>query len=256
MFFFSFFVIVIVVVVVILTIPKTHQRNLGLHIFYLNNFFFSVTQNLLITFLNMSSNQGQLYMGQQNENLNYLYNLINELKKQIELNQTKKDSILERVDTLSSIINRGPTKTQENISNDIALFDRFLSQKSTSLLPKKIIVNEHANSDYEVYLKNQNELLNELLLQRRKITSHSINILKQNEDDLSSVIDHLRNDFMHNQKNVLNDIRRQFQNVHMNYEDLEFEGYMTNIENLQVVFDIISLYKIIMSILGNDSPCS
>lgn len=202
----------------------------------------------------MSSNQGQLYMGQQNENLKFLYNLINKLKKQIELNQTKKDSILELVDILSSIINRDPAKAQEKISNDIALFDHFLSRKSGNL--QKKLVNETKDSDYEVYLKKQNELLNELLLQRRKITSHSINILKQNEDDLSSVIDFLRNDFMHHQKTVLNDMRRQFQDINTKYEDVEFKGYMTNIENLQMVFDIISLYKIIISILEDNSPLS
>lgn len=202
----------------------------------------------------MSSNQGRLYMGQQNENLKYLYNVINGLKQQIELNQAKKDSILVNVDILSSIINRDPKKTQENIRNDIALFDCFLNRKLDSL--QKGLVDEIKDSDYKGYLENQNTLLNELLLQQRKCTSHSVNILKRNEDDLSSVIDFLRNDFIHHQKDVLNDTRYQFQNVHTKYEDLEFEGYMTNIKNLQMVFDIISLYKIIIAILGDDSSLS
>lgn len=199
----------------------------------------------------MSSNQGQLYMGQQNENLKYLYNLLNELKRQIELNRSKKDAILENVDTLASMINRDPVKNQENISKDIALFDQFLTQKSTKF--QNLSAYENKNSDYEVYLKNQNEILKELLLEQKKITTRSIYTLKQNEDDLSSVIDFLRNDILHYQKSILNEIREQFLNVHLKYEKLEFERYMTNIENLQMVFDIISLYKLIISILEGTS---
>ncbi|CAL9728100.1 factor arrest protein 7 [Monosporozyma unispora] len=193
---------------------------------------------------NPVASQNQLYMSQQNENLEYLYSLIKQLMVQTKHNQQLKDNILESIDTLSNKLNRDPEKKSDNIKKDIFLFELFLSRNS--LNSQNGAVNEDTQNESNDDLSNlklQNERLHELLRIRKDISFYSVNTLKHHENGLSEVINLLRNDILQYQTSTLEQIRAEFTNILLAHEDSEFKQYLSSIEGIQKVFDIIKLYK-------------
>lgn len=201
---------------------------------------------------NSLASQGQLYMSQQNENLRYMYTLINQLRSQTKQNQHIKDSIVESIDMLTNKLNRDPEKMRENIIKDISIFELFLSRNSLDLAPHTTLNDDPKESnDYISQLKRQNKMLQELLATKQEISSCSVLTLKHHEDSLSKVINLLRDDILQYQNSTLEEIRQQFSTILLNHENMEFQEYVANTEGIQKVFHILKVYRIICSILDD-----
>lgn len=201
---------------------------------------------------NTLSSQGQLYMSQQNENLKYMYTLISQLRTQTKQNQHIKDNIMECIDTLTNKLNRDPEKMSDNINKDICIFKLFLDRNSVNIAPLAATPDDiQEPNEYLFQLKIQNKMLQELLAKRKQISSCSVLTLKHHEDSLSKVINLLRDDILQYQTSTLQEIRQQFSNIILNYENMEFQEYVENTEELQKVFHILKVYRIICSLLDD-----
>lgn len=194
-------------------------------------------------------NQGQLYMNQQNENLEYMYDVLNQLRQQIHENLRIKNTILDEVDNLSIKLDRDPTKRIENTHKDILLFDAFLNRK----LENKVEISETADDkehDKTFLLKEQNKKLNRLLEKKKQMVAASVHTLHHHERCLSNVIGLLRQDIMEYQTSTLQEIKKLFMES-LDNEQKEFKEYLKGANDLQEVFDIIKLYKKIDYMLEN-----
>ncbi|CCH59867.1 hypothetical protein TBLA_0C00510 [Henningerozyma blattae CBS 6284] len=160
--------------------------------------------------------------------------------------------------------------------DDIALFDMFLSQRidindiigtnkdNTDIndviyLDKDNVKNEHATKEGVIYsqvdkhalekLRRQNQLLKEILVQKRATNKETYELLKFHQDSLNKVVSLLRNDVYEYHSKFIQSYKSILNNELYLMENDEFQNYISNINSIQILKSLLKIYKSLFSIL-------
>lgn len=201
----------------------------------------------------------QLFMNPQAENLQQMYNLVGTLMEQLDENKKQKAKILQKIDTLSDSLNRDPDKRRELYQKDMVIFEKFLDRENSShtakhdmrmpcTLDRKIDGSE-MNSFQK--FKQQNEQLKNILEAERFSTFENFEKLKIHEEGFHRIVISLRQDIENYRSSVLNIVTRNFNNVIVPREDLEFEIYMDNIDNFDKLIEVANVYRALLKLLND-----
>lgn len=191
----------------------------------------------------------QLYMTPQSENLTHLYKLLEQLIQQLATNNEKKENILVAVDTLSNRVNSSEISVNDHYSSSARLIQQFLDR----IDPVPDSQSSKDKNRVEETLRQQNKQLKEILLNSQSITRESYDILKYHEECLHEVIGHLRADILKDQRKVVNEIRTRFNKDVKALEDIEFQSYIDNVNEIQKLMDISYVYRTLLRLVTQTS---
>ena len=203
--------------------------------------------------------QQQLFMNPQTENLDQLYSLVGNLVELIQENKKHKSSILSKVDTLSSRINRDPEKRRENYEGDMAVFQNFIngsigSYSTSGRLSKEvdqIDIGCSADENEDAIVQRQNMQLRTILEEEQKLTLRSVKELSYHEGGFHDIIRALRCDVLNHRKLVLDITKRKFHKELTPKEDEEFFQYMDNIDNFDQLLRISEIFRTLLMLLNS-----
>ncbi|SCV13516.1 uncharacterized protein CGFF_01073 [Nakaseomyces glabratus] len=164
-------------------------------------------------------------------------------------NNEKKENILVAVDTLSNRVNSSETSVNDHYSSSARLIQQFLDR----IDPVPDSQSSKDKNRVEETLRQQNKQLKEILLNSQSITRESYDILKYHEECLHEVIGHLRADILKDQRKVVNEIRTRFNKDVKALEDIEFQSYIDNVNEIQKLMDISYVYRTLLRLVTQTS---
>ncbi|CCK68976.1 Far7p KNAG_0B05430 [Huiozyma naganishii CBS 8797] len=188
----------------------------------------------------------QVCMSPQNENLQYMYHLIETLRNQLIENRDQKNSILKSIGTLSTRLERDPERKRESNEKDIIIFKEFLARNKTGQGSQPI---PKCEEDRTKYLALQNKHLRELLGKKTLETEASLQLLNHHESMFAEVVKHLREDIANFHSMVRLQVKSGIGNKLLPLEDEEFKIYLENTEDLQKLFELSKLYRALLKLL-------
>lgn len=196
--------------------------------------------------------QQQLFLSPQAENLTHLYSLVEKLITQLNENKLQKQKIVHSIDTLSNKLSRDPEKRRDGYRRDMVIIDKFLQRKhqsngrSNSIEFSEDLAAEERDLEE---LRLQNKKLLELLDKSKKKTGEMFQLLKYHEDAFNEVVKALRQDIVRYRSSLLRLVKGKFESELIPLTDAEFNAYIRNIENYNLLLDISEIYRLLAGVL-------
>ena len=98
-------------------------------------------------------------------------------------------------------------------------------------------------------LRLQNKKLLELLDKSKKKTGEMLQLLKYHEDAFNEVVKALRQDIVRYRSSLLRLVKGKFESELIPLTDAEFNAYIGNIENYNLLLDISEVYRLLAGVL-------
>lgn len=187
-------------------------------------------------------NDQPAFINLQIENLNHLYNLVEQLTTQLSLNRSKRLNLLREIDVLFAQIEKSHDIRVKK-KNDVSIFNNFLQQRN-----KEPIKLHEEGRDLHI-LRQQKEALTELLQEKINDNQESGNLLKFYENSLSDVVGLVRDDIYEYHMSLIAQYKEVCYNKIYQAEDAEFKEYLDNVMTVQDLHDLSRIYGLLFRLV-------
>ena len=134
----------------------------------------------------------------------------------------------------------------------MVIIDKFLQRKHQSDgKSNSVKFSEDLSAEEQdlMELRLQNKKLLGLLDKSKKKTDEMFQLLKYHEDAFNEVVKALRQDIVRYRSSLLGLVKGKFESELVPLTDAEFNAYIGNIENYNLLLDISEIYRLLLGVL-------